>query len=169
MSTSFTRTLKSLDSDASGWTVAGIAAATALAVGCGFWMALAPVTLYEVTNSARIEVNDAVYPVAAPVAGRIIRLRLAIGREVKDGEVLVEIDSASEQLDIRERRARQEALRAQAAALRRQIEAEQRASRKRTPGKSAARRPRPRRARQKARRDTPRTSSVVISNSTAAV
>ena len=127
MPTPFTRTLKSLDSDSAGWTIAGIAAAALLAAGCGLWMALAPVTLYEVTNSARVEVNDAVYPVASPVAGRVIHSRLAIGREVKEGEVLVEIDSAAEQLDIREQQARQQALRAQAAALRAQIDAEQRA------------------------------------------
>lgn len=127
MSTPFTRTLKSLDSDSFGWTVAGIAAAAALAAGCALWMALAPLTLYEVTNAARIEVNDAVYPVASPVAGRVIRSELAIGREVKEGEVVVEIDSADVQLDIREQQARQEALRAQAEALRAQIDAEQRA------------------------------------------
>ena len=127
MSTPFTRTLKSLDSDSSGWTIAGIAAAAALAAGCALWMALAPLTLYEVTNAARIEVNDAVYPVASPMAGRVIRSELAIGREVKEGEVVVEIDSADVQLDIREQQARQEALRAQAEALRAQIDAEQRA------------------------------------------
>lgn len=127
MSTSFTRTLKSLDADSSGRTVAGIAVAAALAAGFALWMALAPVTIYEVTNSARIEVNDAVYPVASPVAGRVIRSQLAIDREVKEGEILVEIDCASEQLDIREQQARQEALRTQVGALRAQIDAEQRA------------------------------------------
>jgi membrane fusion protein (multidrug efflux system) len=90
-------------------------------------MALAPVTLYEVTNSARLEVNDAVYPVASPVAGLVVHSRLEVGRDVKEGEVLVEIDNASEQLDIGEQQARQQALRAQASALRAQIGAEQRA------------------------------------------
>jgi membrane fusion protein (multidrug efflux system) len=127
MPTPFTRTWKALDSDASGWTAAGIASAAVLAAGCALWTALAPVTLYEVTNSARIEAKDAVYPVASPVAGRVIRSRLAVGREVKEGEVLVEVDSALEQLDIREQQVRQEALRHQVEALRGQIDAEQRA------------------------------------------
>jgi membrane fusion protein (multidrug efflux system) len=126
MPTAFTRTLKSLDSDASGWSVAGIAAAMLIAAGGALWIASAPVTLYEVTNSARIELNEGVYPVASPVAGRVIRSRLAIGREVAEGEVLVEIDRASEQLEIREQQARQQALRAQAQGLAAQIDAEQR-------------------------------------------
>jgi len=126
MPTAFTRTLKSLDSDAGCWSVVGIAAATLIAAGGALWMASAPITLYEVTNSARIELNEGVYPVASPVAGRVIRSRLAIGREVAEGEVLVEIDSASEQLEIREQQARQQALRVQAQALAAQIDAEQR-------------------------------------------
>jgi hypothetical protein len=72
MSTPFTRTLKSLESDGSRWTLAGVAAAVALAAGCALWLAVAPVTLYEVSGSARVEVNDAVYPLATPVAGRVI-------------------------------------------------------------------------------------------------
>ena len=127
MSTQFTRTLKSLASDSAGWSIAGIGAAAVLAAGCGLWMALAPVTLYEVTSSARLEVDDSVYPLASPVAGRVIHSRLAIGSEVKEGDVLIELDSSSEKLDIREQQVKQQALREQAVALRAQIDAEQRA------------------------------------------
>jgi membrane fusion protein (multidrug efflux system) len=85
------------------------------------------VTLYEVTGSARLEVDRAVYPVAAPVAGRVTEARLAIGRDVAAGDILVELDTSAEQLQIREERTRQDALRASVAALRAQIGAEENA------------------------------------------
>jgi membrane fusion protein (multidrug efflux system) len=127
MPTPFTRTLRSLDADHVRWTAAGVAVAGILAAGGALWLGTASVTLYEVATSARLEANDAVYPVAAPVSGRVTRSHLEIGREVREGEILIELESASEQLDVREQFARQQGLRDQIAALRNQIEAEQRA------------------------------------------
>jgi multidrug resistance efflux pump len=127
MSTAFHRTFRSLGADSGIWTVSGILAAAALAGGCAWWCSRTPVTLYAATASARIEVDSAVYPVASPLAGRVIAARLAIGREVKEGEVLVELDSAAEQLQIREEQARVAALRSGIASLRRQVSAEEHA------------------------------------------
>jgi len=57
----------------------------------------------------------------------VVEAGLVIGREVKQGEILVELDSASERLQIAEERSRQAALGAQIEALREQIAAEDRA------------------------------------------
>ncbi|PWU08911.1 MAG: hypothetical protein C5B51_06985 [Terriglobia bacterium] len=125
MSTAFTRTYRSLEGDSYGWTVCGVLAGCALAGGLALWCTLTPVTLYEVTPSARIEADQAVYPVAAPVAGRVKEAHLVIGRKIKEGEVLVELESGSEQLQVREQLSRQQALRTQIEALREQIRAEE--------------------------------------------
>jgi multidrug resistance efflux pump len=127
MSTAFHRTFRSLDTDGAAWTVCGIVAAAALAGGCAWWCTRTPVTLYAATAAARIEVDSAVYPVASPLGGRVTTARLAIGREVTEGEVLVELDSAAEQLQIREQLAHAAALRSGIASLRRQVSAEEHA------------------------------------------
>jgi membrane fusion protein (multidrug efflux system) len=79
----------------------GVAAAVALAGGCAFWLALAPVTLYEVSGSARVRSQRRRVSARHTGCRRVIHSRLAIGRDVKEGEVLVEIETASEQLEVR--------------------------------------------------------------------
>ncbi len=127
MPTAFTHTFQALQADRPRAAIAGIFAASLLAGGCVAWALCAPVRLYEATASARLEVERAIYPIASPVAGRVTVVHLTIGREVTEGEILVEIDSAAERLQIREDQARQAALRSQMEALRAQIESEDRA------------------------------------------
>ena len=127
MPTAFTHTFQALHADRPRAAIAGILAATLLAGGCAAWALCAPVRLYEATSSARLEVERAIYPIASPVAGRVTVVHLTIGREVMEGEILVEIDSAAERLQIREDQARQAALQSQMEALRAQIASEDRA------------------------------------------
>jgi len=127
MPTAFTHTFNALHADRPRAAVAGILAAGLLAGGCAAWALCTPVRLYEATSSARLEVERAIYPIASPVAGRVTVVHLTIGREVTEGEVLVEIDSAAERLQILEDQARQAALRSQMEALRAQIASEDRA------------------------------------------
>ena len=127
MPTAFTHTFNALCADRPRAAIAGILAAGLLAAGCAAWALCTPLRLYEATSSARLEVERAIYPIASPVAGRVTVVHLTIGREVTEGEVLVEIDSAAERLRILEDRARQAALRSQMEALREQIGSEDRA------------------------------------------
>jgi multidrug resistance efflux pump len=127
MPTAFTHTFLALHSDRPRAAIAGIFAASLLAGACAAWSLCAPVRLYEATSAARLEVERAIYPIASPVAGRVTAVHLTVGREVTEGEVLVEIDSAAERLQIREDRARQAALRSQVEALRAEIGSEDRA------------------------------------------
>jgi membrane fusion protein (multidrug efflux system) len=124
MSTAFSRTLSSLHADGAGRTIAGLVAAACLGGAWASWSVLAHVTLYEVSTTARLEVDQAVTPVQAPLAGRVVTTRLAIGREVHAGDVLVELDSETERLDLAQERARLEALGPQIRALRDQAAAE---------------------------------------------
>jgi len=124
MSTAFSRTLRSLHADGSARSIAGLLAAACLAGAWASWSLLAHVTLYEVSTTARLEVDQAVTPIQAPLAGRVVSSKLAIGREVHAGDVLVELDAEAERLELAEERARLDALAPQIRAMRDQAAAE---------------------------------------------
>ena len=124
MSTAFSRTLRSLDADGFGRTAAGLVVAIALAGAWAFWSLHSRVTLYEVSQAARVEVEESATPLESPLGGRVVGTHLSIGREVHEGEVLVELDSTAEQIEIAEERARLASLAPQIRALREQSAAE---------------------------------------------
>ena len=88
---------------------------------------MAHVSLFEVTDKARLEVDRAIYPVEAPIAGRVTAVYLTMGREVKPGDALFEIEADSEQLLLQEERARLSTVTPEIRALFDQIDAEQNA------------------------------------------
>src|SRR5438874_3331724 len=81
MSTPFSRSMRSLSADSARRSLAGLFIAITLLIAWTVWFCLARVTLYEVTTTARLEVNRAAHPVAVPVAGRIVVTRLVLGQE----------------------------------------------------------------------------------------
>jgi membrane fusion protein (multidrug efflux system) len=93
----------------------------------GVWWWLAQVSVYEISESARIEADRAVAPVQAPLAGRVVVAGLSIGREVRVGDVLVELDTEPEQRQMSEHRARLAALSPRLEALRERMAAEDQA------------------------------------------
>jgi membrane fusion protein (multidrug efflux system) len=93
MSTPFSRSLRSLTADRGRRSLGGMLLATALLSAWAVWFCLARLTLYEVTTLARLEVDRAVYPIAAPVAGQIVATHLRLGHEVQTSEVLVELET----------------------------------------------------------------------------
>ena len=139
VSTAFSRTLRTLHADGFGRPALRIVSATLLIGAWGAWCGLAKVSLYEVASTARVEVDRAVAPVQSPLAGRVVAARLAIAREVRAGDILVELDAEPEQRQIRELRARLASVGPQVAALREQAASEERASRdEQVAGRSAA-------------------------------
>jgi membrane fusion protein (multidrug efflux system) len=101
--------------------------------GWSFWFLAARVAIYETSEAARLEVDSAVHPIEVAVSGRVLKTSLAIGREVQAGEVLVELESDAQRLQLLEEEARVAAVNGQLAALRgeasaeRQVESETRA------------------------------------------
>jgi len=85
------------------------------------------VTLYEVSSEARLELNAAAYPVQSPLLGRVVEADLRVGRAVKRGDVLVEIDAAPEQLQMRQENVHAQGLELEVTRLRSQVTAEQNA------------------------------------------
>jgi membrane fusion protein (multidrug efflux system) len=99
--------------------------AAALLGGWVAWFVLARVAVYEVTQSARLEVDHAPHPVATPLAGRVAVSHLVVGQEVQAGEVLVELDADDQRLQRAEQRVRLAALSAQLAARHQEVAAEE--------------------------------------------
>jgi multidrug resistance efflux pump len=125
MVVTFSRTLRAIETDSVRPRVIGLVSAALLLFGWSAWFAYGRVTVYEVTERALLEVTRAAHPVATRVDGRVVRTSLELGKEVKAGEVLVELDAETERLALDEATARLTGLRAQIEALPPQIQAEQ--------------------------------------------
>ena len=103
---------------------AGIVIALALAAGWTTWACKARVTRYEISESARLEVDAAAYPIQTSVSGQLAASQLILGKEVHLGDVLAEIESDNERLSLQEERTRFATLEPQLAALRSQMQSQ---------------------------------------------
>jgi membrane fusion protein (multidrug efflux system) len=117
--------MRSLAVDGFSRSLGGVLLATALLGAWGAWFLLARVAVYEVTQTARLEVDRAAYPVETPLAGRVAVTRLVVGQEVQAGEVLVELDAEAQRLQQEEQRVRLAALSAQLVARHQEVAAEE--------------------------------------------
>jgi membrane fusion protein (multidrug efflux system) len=124
MPSPFSRTIRSINAESSRLSTIASLASAAILGGWALWFVAARVAIYETSESARLEVDSAAHPIEAAAAGRVIKTSLAIGREVQAGEVLVELESDSQRLQLIEEEARVAAVSAQLAALRDQTVAE---------------------------------------------
>jgi len=125
MAAPFTQTLRSLQNDRYGiaWWMLSIAV---VLVGSWLaWMLWFDVTLYESTDAARIEVDQAAHALEARVGGTVSIGRLVLGRTVEAGEVLVELDPTEEQALLAEEDSRLRGFRAELAAMRDVVVAEE--------------------------------------------
>jgi multidrug resistance efflux pump len=125
MATPFSRSMRSLAADGFRSSIVGMCIAVALLISWAVWFCFARVTLYEVTSVARLEVDRAVYPIAVPVAGRIVATHLVLGQAVQAGDVLVELETNEQRLQLEQERARLATLQAQLDGLAKEIMAEE--------------------------------------------
>jgi multidrug resistance efflux pump len=123
MPTPFSRTLRSVESDRSCRHTIGLLTSTALLSIWFAWFLFGRVAVYEVTDRAHLEVEVASHPVAAEVGGRVVRTVLRLGKEVRAGEILVQLDAEAERFALDEAKARLAGLRAQIQALTLEIQA----------------------------------------------
>ncbi|MEZ5352362.1 MAG: HlyD family efflux transporter periplasmic adaptor subunit [Bryobacteraceae bacterium] len=125
MPTAFIRTLRSHEADGFGRSTAILALALAILGAWCAWCFLGHITLYEISQSARLEVDSANNVVQSPLLGRIVRTNLPIGSQVKAGDTLVELETSAEQMQVREEQTRMSAILPEVEALRRQVTAEE--------------------------------------------
>ncbi len=105
MSTGFYRTLRALELERfhAQYLAAGVGAALFLAWGA--WFIFARVPVFRVSDNARIEAVEKVRSIESSVAGQVITQRLEVGRQVREGEVVVELDSSAQRFGLEEARA----------------------------------------------------------------
>ncbi len=94
MGSSFIHTLRSIDRR-EPWGV-WLLPALALTGAWTVWMTQARVTVYVTAARARIEVSRMTHRVAAQEGGRIVRLSVELGKSVRAGERLAELDTSVE-------------------------------------------------------------------------
>ena len=106
MSTSFPRTIEALRIDRFRGSLL-VLLLVAMLLACWLaWFFLAAITRYEVTATARLEIDQEAYLVQSPVTARVQTTNLVLGRQVKAGDILVELDSNPERLQVQEERRR---------------------------------------------------------------
>jgi multidrug resistance efflux pump len=125
MAVAFAQSMRALAADRGRWSLTGLLLVGALLGGWGAWFVGARVAVYEVSRTARLEVDQAVHPIATPMTGRVVATRLMVDRAVQAGEVLVELDAEAPRLQYEEARVRLAALTAQRQARRQELSAEQ--------------------------------------------
>lgn len=128
MATPFSRTSRSLANDTSKYAFLVWGLVTALLVAWLCWLFLARVTVYELSESARLEVAQAAHPLMALLPAKILSTSVQLGKRVEAGEILVEFDARSERFRLEEEEARLAAIPLQLQALERQLVDEEKAA-----------------------------------------
>jgi multidrug resistance efflux pump len=129
MFSSFSRSVRSLEADSPNRSVYALLFATSLLGAWVAWFLLARVAVYEISDRADVEVDRSAHPLEAQFTGRVVSSRLALDREVRLGELLVELDSDAQQLQLKKERVRLATLAPRSGALQNQIATEHTASR----------------------------------------
>lgn len=127
MSTHFRRSLRTLDADSPRRNAVLLGAAATLLIAWGCWFTFSRVSVYAATGQARLEVAREKHPIGVPVAGRIITMDLTVGRYVRAGDALVELDATAEHLARTREEVRLAPAASQIALLRVELHAEERA------------------------------------------
>jgi multidrug resistance efflux pump len=96
--TAFAKTLHQIERDRPLGSSVRFASGSLLLAALAYWAICIPVVVYETTADARIEIGSAASPLQSPMTGRIVSSNLFIGKIVKAGEPLVQLDAVSEEL-----------------------------------------------------------------------
>lgn len=123
MPASFAHTMRSLERQQRPWL--WLAPALVLLGAWALWMTRARVDVYASATRARVEVHRMAKRVAALDGGRIGTLRCELGRVVRTGEVLAELDSSVERAELAQGRAQLASLTQKLRAVQAQVGAEQ--------------------------------------------
>ena len=121
---SFHRVKRSLQADNGVCSLLGLLVAMGLLTAWLFWAFTARVPRYELADSARIEADGAAYPVQSSASGRVVSSSLILGRTVRAGDILIELDSEAQKLNLAQEQTHLASLKPQLAALEAQLEAE---------------------------------------------
>ena len=119
----FPRTFRAFQDDDTGYVWLWVAVALGLLSAWTAWFTLGSVRVLERSEVARVEVDGAPQLIQASVSGSVAASHLVLGRQVRAGEVLVELDARAEQLALDEAASRRNAASAQLDFLRTELAA----------------------------------------------
>jgi multidrug resistance efflux pump len=125
----FSRSIRSITVDSFRFSLLGLCLGVVLVILWTAWFFFARVSLYEVAQTARLEVNQSGHPLEASVGGRILNIRFKVGEEVKAGSVLIELDAEEQRLRSDEERLKVATISPQLKTLHDEITAEENAER----------------------------------------
>ena len=91
------------------------------------WFFFGKIAIYEVSLIARIEVTDKSHPVQAIEPGRVVRSALVLDGDVAQGDILVELETEIQRIQLQAEKVRKEDLIAQLQALQQEIASEEKA------------------------------------------
>src|SRR5262245_47871580 len=123
MPSPFSRTLRALEADGHRRWMVGLIPALLLLSAWSVWFVRWRVAVYEVTDHAWLAVDREAHPIASPVEGRVAAVHAVLGQQVREGQVLIELEAEEQRARLDEERAQSVALSGQIAALRQQIAA----------------------------------------------
>lgn len=132
MSNAFPRTLRAIRDDSPGSEGLTLAVFAVLLGAWGAWLVFGTVRVYAVADTLRVEVDSAAHPVQTPVAGVVSSSGVTLGRQVSAGEVLLELDSTAERLQLAQEQQRLRAAKRALEAVVRALQAEEEALRSQT-------------------------------------
>jgi hemolysin D len=118
----FQRTLRSLNGYESGTRVMLLLLGALALGGLIAWTVEARVPLLKVSTQGRIEPHNAVHRIEPPEAGRVVRSMLELDKEVIEGDLLIELDTKGERLELAQSEATSAALTHDLTVLKGQIE-----------------------------------------------
>src|SRR5258708_7142298 len=114
----FSRTLRSLERGEPAMTVALLVAMLVLTGAWLAWFVMSELPVYVVSETARLEARRAVHTLTARSSGRILKVAVAVGQRVREGELILELESEVEQRRLEEERARLASIAARSASVR---------------------------------------------------
>jgi membrane fusion protein (multidrug efflux system) len=119
--------MRSLRADGFRPTLGILAFAGVFLIAWTIWFFFARVSLYAVTDAARLEVDQLAHPVEAPIAGRVVATQLDLGKTIERGDLLVELDSEKVRYRLDEVKAKRAGISSQLETLRKEIQAQNQA------------------------------------------
>lgn len=126
MATQFSHTVQALIASGRRRRGGPMAAATIVLVAWLIWLFGAEVGIYRMATSS-VQAERDIHTVEANAEGRVIATHMTVGRRVRAGDVLVELENEIIQLKLAEHRARLHAASAQQTAIEAELAAEQNA------------------------------------------
>ena len=126
MATPFSHTLQALVADSLRGSRLGLAGIVLVLSIWLVWFVFAEVGIYK-TAPAQLQAELDIHSVEAGTAGRVVASHMAVGREVRVGDILVELENTAVRLKLAEHTARLDSARAQLRTLRAEINAQEQA------------------------------------------